>query len=573
MRNQNHSLIVKGLLPLAACAALSGCVDDKYDLKDIDTTSRVTVNNLTVPVPLGEIKVDNLVNLDDNENISKIIINGQEAYAIEKGGNINSSEFSIAAIHVNAPSIPSTITPITLPFDISASTSIDPFDVNIPLTAEETYSININNIDKALVKLDNISTSSPVAIQVSLSVPQQIASAGNNISFRDIAIQLPWGFITDNASYNRHDGYYYISELPVGANGKASFDIYATGMDLLDKGVPVGGSLAISGNVGFKSGYIHFDLQNVNIPKDFNITVDYKISSFDISSFSGDIDYHMDNINIAPISLSGLPDFLDSPETEIRIANPQILVDISNPVARYGLTGSGKIKLTSNFKNGGKTEAQSDNFYLWYDQSLLSFGEYENGYDYIEFKKLGDILACNPADGLPSSISVNLEDLRFYGHATDFPLGSDFGNARGDYKFSAPLGFADGSKVVYETVENGWGSDDLDDVNITLLRVTAHCETNLPVGVQLWVTPVDKNGNDIVVKEPSPLKVSAMANGSEISIALEGANGPIHGFDGVRFRAVISQNSNFQGMTLGPDLFIKLTDVRATVDGYYETDF
>ena len=46
----NRQFLVNGLLSITAVSMMTGCVDDKYDLNDIDTTSRFTVDNLTVPI-------------------------------------------------------------------------------------------------------------------------------------------------------------------------------------------------------------------------------------------------------------------------------------------------------------------------------------------------------------------------------------------------------------------------------------------------------------------------------------------------------------------------------------------
>ncbi len=566
--------MVKGVLPVAVLSIATGCVDDKYDLTDIDTTSRFTVDNLTIPVNLETISLDDVVNLDDNENISKINIDGKEVYAIKKAGNINSNEISINGIHVTAPSIPSTNVNLSLP-TIPSVGNIPPFDLPIPVTPEKDYSIEMNNLDKALISLDDVKTTNPINVELQLSIPQALMNNGGNIArFQNLDIRLPWGLITDDMNYDRNTGVYHINDLAVDANGKATVFFQAHGLDLMGNGTISNNRLEISGKVGIQSGSIHFELNDVNVPSQFDLTASYKVSSFDIASFSGDIDYHLDNIDIAPISLSDLPDFLDSPETEIRIANPAITVDINNPVGTYGLQGSGVICLTSNFSGGNTTEARSDNFTIGRDGAKISFGTPTDGFpEFVEFNNLGNILANNNTGGLPKDITVRLENLKFSGNVVDFPIGSNLGSADGDYDFTAPLGFGNPSKVVYETTEDGWGGDDLDDVNINLLKIRAVCSTNLPVGIELNVTPVDKYGNLIPVKEPKNLKVRPYCQDEEVYIEIAGANGPIRNFDGVRFRAIISQDDDNNTEAIGPDLQIQLSNIRATVDGYFETDF
>ncbi|MDE6340119.1 MAG: hypothetical protein K2K97_10105, partial [Muribaculaceae bacterium] len=283
------------------------------------------------------------------------------------------------------------------------------------------------------------------------------------------------------------------------------------------------------------------------------------------------IDYNMDAIHIDPIALNNLPDFLDSPETNIIIANPQILVDIINPVGEW-LDGKGRIILTSNFKNGDKVAHSSEVFTLKGHETELAFCTEKNGATFVQFDGLRNVLS-NGDHGLPSSIGVDIEDINFSGDVTDFPLG-DLGSAQGSYEFNAPLGFGEGSMVIYETTVDGWSSDTLDDVNINKIHLTANCSTNLPVSVQLSVTPIDKNGREIEVREDSGLfEVPAKAQNQPVVLSIESVNGPIKNLNGVKFRAVVFQNSPDNQDALGPDLNISLDQIRVTVDGYYETDF
>ncbi|MDE6511450.1 MAG: hypothetical protein K2L00_05105, partial [Muribaculaceae bacterium] len=250
---------------------------------------------------------------------------------------------------------------------------------------------------------------------------------------------------------------------------------------------------------------------------------------------------------------------------------PQILVGIKNPVGRYNLEGKGRITLTSNFKDGSKVPYSSSSFTLSGDSSELAFCTAREGYEYVAFDGLRNVLS-NGESGLPSSIEVNIENLNFAGAVTDFPLG-DLGSAEGDYRFNAPLAFGEGSRVVYETTEGDWGSDTLDDVYINTIHLKATCTTDLPVSVQLSVVPIDKEGKEIAIKEESGrFEVPAMGNDHPVELSIESLNGPITGFDGVKFRAIVSQDNPANTSAIGPDLSIILKDIRVTVDGYFEKE-
>lgn len=77
-----------------AASALTGCVDDKYDLSDIDTTVKVEVNDLTVPVNIDPITMKTIfdINEDDPDATVKEL---DGVYAIVRSGSFSgSADFS-----------------------------------------------------------------------------------------------------------------------------------------------------------------------------------------------------------------------------------------------------------------------------------------------------------------------------------------------------------------------------------------------------------------------------------------------------------------------------------------------
>ncbi|MDE6511726.1 MAG: hypothetical protein K2L00_06510, partial [Muribaculaceae bacterium] len=315
--------LISGLLPLTAVSLLTGCVDDKYDLSNIDSTSRFTVDNLTVPVNLSEIKLENVVKLDDNDLIEKVVIDGKECYSIVQGGEIAPTEFKLGAVHVNAPAI----NPTNIPLSIPGASSIPIPDlelpaITLPASDKTNYEFKMQNVDKALLALRDVKTKESIKVEVVLSVPSELAGGDNTIAFQNLKLQLPWGLVCDAAGYDIESGTLSVGQLPVGHDGKARLTLNATGLDLGERGTVVNQQLAISGQVGVIGGELKIHVKNTVVPAQLNIRADYEVSAFDLASFSGDIDYKMDDISIAPITLNDLPDFLDSPETNLVIANP-----------------------------------------------------------------------------------------------------------------------------------------------------------------------------------------------------------------------------------------------------------
>ncbi len=591
----NRLTLAKGILSMAAISMMTGCVDDKYDLSDLDTTSQFTVKDLTIPVELKTIKLDNIIDIaDDDPTIKKDTLNkgtSQEKviYSIEKGGSIEPTEFSLGSVNVDQVPIDSVKVNVNIPADIPSGITLPipinkSLDLNLANNAGlQKYEFNLNKIDKALESLDNIETS-PITIDVELSIPDGLMIGNNEISFTDISLKLPKGLmgLTYNVdgNYDTENDILKISNIPVDNNGKAHLIISANGLSLGERGViGTDHSLNINGEIGLESAKIQLNVSQIVIPNPFNIDIKYSVSGFSVKNFSGKINYDMDDININPISLNDLPDFLDSPETNIIIDDPVILVSLTNPVGEYGLTGSGTLNIKSNFEKESIT--YSGSFTLSGNESKLAFcakdkgNSIPDGYTKIEIEGLNRILTSGN-NGLPKTIDVSVSNLIFKGNVNKLPL-TDLGVAKGDYSFSAPLALGNETRIIYNTTETGWGSDDLDKVNIYLIHLDALCTSNLPVNASIKIFPIDKNGKDIEVEENKELKITANTAGEQIGLNIQGkkVNGkisPIKDFDGIRIEATVTQTSN-NPEALGPNLEIMLSKVRVTVSGDYTTDF
>ena len=49
--------------------AVSGCIDEDYDLSDIDGTVELQVKDFTIPMNIDDIKLSNIINIDVNGQI------------------------------------------------------------------------------------------------------------------------------------------------------------------------------------------------------------------------------------------------------------------------------------------------------------------------------------------------------------------------------------------------------------------------------------------------------------------------------------------------------------------------
>lgn len=590
---------------------LSGCVDNNYDLDDIDTTTRIPVTDLTIPLNLKSILLDDVLDLSDNENISVSEANGKKIYAIEKSGTIEYDNISIAPVHINAPSINSTQISLQasgLPIPAPAHANSDWADLltvkyNIDSEMLTTVRLSTQGIDPALVSVDKITSSRNIELNIKFTLPRGLANNVGKLRFSNVTLQLPKGLYLNGNSATLNFGTYDPAtgkavlnhEVNLSGNNIVEIRLTADMLKASEAGFSiVDHSINFAENTGLLTGgYIALTpkFDNITLDNQFTLTGDYDLTSFDIKTVSGEVDYNVSGIDIDPIDLSNLPDFLADPETNILLNNPQIYLGVTNPTADYDTGLSGKVVLESVFKNGAVNQPVSPEFSIgWnrgpvrYNVALASdpsqlnlIGRFPNPDKYV-YNGLNTLLSDpNQTDGLPKTIHVALDGLRFHGHATDFPIrqndNSNFGvipAVEGEYSFYAPLAMDLGSTIVYAKTEDEIGSEDIDKITINKLTLNAQAQTNLPYNIRIDLAVFNKDGKQ-VGKCTKALELKPNANGPIVLTVESTPDSPITDIDAIQYRARIVSTGDTR--PLSPDQFIKLNDIRLSLDGYIQTDF
>jgi hypothetical protein len=314
-----------------------------------------------------------------------------------------------------------------------------------------------------------------------------------------------------------------------------------------------------------------------------------------ITTFTGDIQYEVDGINVDPVSMKDIPDLLSQSGTDVKLVNPQIYVELNNPVyEKYGVFATTSLELVPNpnttddqFKVDVKVDApmnqfcmspnKPDNYYKNQGNGLLDV-DFTNA-EYLPFTNLGNILS---GDGLPESIDINVVDPKIPAqHVKGFELGQKLGAVKGTYVFYAPLALAEGSKIKYTDTFDEWNDADIDAIEISKVKVNADMDSDIPFELEVKAYPIDKAGNKIMdngkVVEGKAYMIDA--NGKPMDVIPAKANGPIvieiegtvRHLDGIILDAEIHGKDavTSQGNALKPGQHIKLNNLRMQISGEY----
>ncbi len=571
MTFRQNSLIIG--VSLACAAVSSSCVDDNYDLSDIDTTVRVEVNHLTVPIKLDEIKLESILKESDRVQI----IDGQ--YTVVENGTFGSSPISIGRVQIASRKIAST--ELTLPVVPSAIASSDvSFDISTPA---QTFGLSASGVPAEIVDINAVGAT--LKFGFNFNMPG-LSSVAHSVEFRNLCLQLPKGLEMTNAgggTYNPSTGELTLPTKVVSSEtlqlefeaSRADFSQMDLDFDYTTHKVSVEGDIYVkSGTIAMSSS----SLVTGAAPTNIKLSIGYVVPGFEITTFSGRVKYDIKGVNIPSVDLSDLPDVLTQSGTDISLANPCIFLSINNPVQNYDLTAN--TGMTINARHGSQLTPYSIND-SFFTIGAGQFGGYSHfclspvmpsfvpdGYEspeHVAFSSLSNVLS---GDGMPSSLEINLDNPCLPEQdVVNLPLGTSLGSVRGEYDFRAPVALTEGSKIVYADVADGWGSEDFDYMTITELNILATITSELPLALDIKAYPIDRAGNRINNVEIEGVHITASSQPQDVNIRI---TGDVTGFDGIRYEATATAGPGDK--VLDANMSISVTNLRPTVSGYYQKE-
>lgn len=343
---------MKQFLYLSAAAGLmavsmASCIDDKYDLDNLDKTSEFKLVDLTLPVNVSEVKLDQIIKLDENSSLKVVEMNGREVYAVVQSGDFESQSLKIQDINATIPPI----APVSVEFRLVSVAGTHNFTLTDVAPQPLTYTAD--NVDEYITALQAVyMEKDPSILAMELSL-EGGAVSGTTYDLSDVEIKMPLGLeVKDLAagySYNPETGMLKIDHVAC-PDGKGRISLNVTGMKMSDDTSFENHKLVYNSTLTFQSADLAVTSSSTNpVPEQLRFSINSSLSALHITSFSGDVHYDLtgEGLDIPFVSLTDLPDFLSQDETHLRLANPQLYIGVeSNPVTRYGLNFSTGMRLT-----------------------------------------------------------------------------------------------------------------------------------------------------------------------------------------------------------------------------------
>lgn len=556
----NFAAVGIGVLGLAG---LNSClkVDETYDLeKDFDMT--ITVGgDLSVPGSSTEkILLGDLLDLEE-DGIIKAKDKGE--YHLVQDGEKTSTQ-------VNVPGV-----------DIDMTSGFEGVSINkdVPgggtgstdIYFEESIEVKVSKdgITSDIKKLKSAVTSCEETYMVFSKTGANIDAVINNgyrIEFPEyltVKSENPnWTDENNVLTLNKTDG------LKIEGDTKVKFQI--TKVDFEKEGatftyeeedkskIELSGVITLNGDITAKS--ISSTGGNVSIG------VNVESNNMSIVSVTGEVDPAVD-INVDPITLEDIPEFLSDNNVILDLTDPQIFVTLTNP-SPVAVEINGKLTSKKEGQNGKSVEIPKfevpgnvENYVVCINQ--IKDGT-EEGINYVKVNELSSIIENIPekiemdvdANAVQKDITINL--------AEDYTIETD-------YKIDTPLSFGPKTNITYTENIDGWDAD-LEDAEFKEVEVSMTVINEIPLGIRLNAEAIDVNGNTLdnvkLIMDETTVTPGNIGNPSnkELSFSIV-SEGSIKGLDGIKISIVGFVDENAGNALLKENQTMQFTNIKLTLKG------
>ena len=565
------------LIPLViACASLAlySCIDDDYDLSDIDTTVRLKVSDLVIPVNLESITLDCALDLDESSHIKK---NGDEYAIVEQG------DFSSAPIHVNTFTADGGEYKSQMSIDLikdqtsgaasrkrARTGAVRLAHADIPNNSTDVKA-STENADPSVVSITRIGTEMNIRMALRFD---GLTSYIKKIDIEDLEIQFLKGLDLECSlgGYNPETGIVTIGDAQTNDNHELAVQLHVKGFDAEKAGITLqDGTFSIDDRAYVTKGRlaVYSDQITISQPVDLPTSVGYTLTAVvgqcSVTTFSGKLRYDITGIDIAPIDLGEIPDMLTQEGTNIILENPQIYFSVNNPLRQsgYPLNVQAGISMTGNNTYSTSSDAivldkAQNTFVLAPQAPQRNYTGYEDA-RHVAFADLGKVVS---GGALPQQIGIDIVSPMIpTQQVNNFRLGTTLPAVQGNWLFYTPLSLTESSIIKYTKTWDDWQSEDLDGLTVQASEVSALFSSDVPLALDITFTLLGREG---VLTGSATLPASAQD--VQLTIPLSGPDvSKIYGL-------TIDARLKGGGATLSPTQRITVRNLKAKVSGYYDKE-
>lgn len=491
------------LLAVGSVALCVGCMDDDYDLSDVDLTVGIGGDSLTLPVSSTEsIMLDDVLDLN-NSDIVKILGNGD--YVIRKAGNyIEPVHPCIDKVNIRKQSSESE------KLYVDVASLVPRNNVTRTQIAQQTIEGVVTRFKYSGETPDEIKDLQEAEVDTRVSISVNVSPALSRCisKFDRLTVKLP-DFMKMEINRTSPDMYEFddhsVTFTNVSTSRSITIDATLTELDFLASDtegntlVFKDGKVTLDGAVTIETSISEIDAEEASsAASDYYLSCNMNMNTMTITGATGKFAPVIDLGDLGNIEINSVPDFLKGDDVHVALYNPSIDLTITSDMNVAGLI-SGTIEAVD---EDGEVIANVQvpemtiNPNATTNICICKYADEVDDYEYdgvYEVSNLSDVLKK-----IPHRIYFHANASADATQVSYIELGKRYTIAP-DYLFTAPLAFDEGAEIVYRDTVDGWHDDikDIDLMDGAYLQATANIENKTPIYLKVTAFAIDADGKEI----------------------------------------------------------------------------
>ena len=567
MNKQSTNKAVLGMLVLSLLG-LPSCVDNDYDLsKDINMSVTVGGDNLTVPS--SDTKDITLEKIFDLEEGSAVQADADGNYALKQTGERSDTQVSIDRVIIGSDAVSVTPASVDLAFH-----EITDSELEADVSTSTKFHVEKNGVTPDVIQLSEADVAMSASLNMRVEgtrgltlksgfvitfpkyltvVPQddRVEMNGQNLIFKNDIEVLPTSQLSIPLSVTHIDF----------ENMKSGNGLIEVGHLLIDDEVEVKGTATTAGGNDVR----------------MSLTTAFNIEQIELTSVVAKVDPEI-NVNISPISINNIPDFLKDEKVTVNMTDPRIFLTVSNdsPIEidfKATLTSSKEGTLLATVQVGEQPNPVvipghvTDYVICLHRQS----GDVEGADASVTVSDLNELIKT-----IPDEIRIKDVQAKAADKLVELTLGSTY-QVNTDYEINAPLQFNDGTTIVYNDSFTGWQGD-LEDIYVKELVVSLEATNTIPLGMEMTVEAIDAEGKVLdevatAVSERIQAGTPEAPSVTALDITLKTTHPEaFKKLDGLKYAVSASSSAETAGQILNKEQHLRLDKMVIKVKGGVTVD-
>lgn len=276
------------------------------------------------------------------------------------------------------------------------------------------------------------------------------------------------------------------------------------------------------------------------------------------------------DIEIDPIRIDDLPDFLSDNNVVLDLTDPRIYITLTNP-SPVSVDVNATLKSYKNNISQGTAALENINIPKNCENYIICVNQNKDRWDdtdnmmYVKVDNMSDLIK-----NIPDRIEITDVVTRVEQEEVTIDLDRDY-TIITDYKVDTPLQFGPDTNIEYTETIDGWDAD-LEDMEFDRVEASMNVINEIPLGVRMTAKAIDVDGNVLEnVKVDMDVEIKAGAIGApteqNVKFTLTTDDGKIAGLDGIEISVVAFVDDSEGDVRLNENQTMQFTEIKLKLIG------